>query len=226
MINNTHLKNAFALYAETLSETLPCREECALITFSPRFERRMKRLLKDYRRVYFPWFYTIGRSIATILLVLILGLSITTVSVKALREKTVEFILSFFDTHAIIDIENQTSLRPEEVTLVEPTYLPADFLIGYRQQSSIHQILVYGDSSGNLIHYSQTVVSPAYKGGINTENSEVQRVVIHGYDGILSYRPEYQQGCLIFATEYYLFEINGKTTPEEMIKIAESIPLE
>lgn len=226
MVNNIHLKKAFSLYVKELSEVLPSKEECALISFSSRFEQRMNRILRDHQKLYYPWFNTLGKQVASIALLIILGMAVATFSVKALRERAVELILSFFETFAVIDVQEQTSLPPEAFSFLEPTYLPADFSLTDRQHGNTQQTLTYNNPWDNKIYYSQSVVSSGYNGGINTEDCEIRQLVIHGYDSILSYRPEYQSGSLVFATEYYLFEISGNASPEELIKIAESIPLE
>ena len=104
------LKAAFELYSENFCNTLPSEKELKSVTFSSDFEEKMQKLLKKQKKPYYYMINTIGKKIAIIILALLITLTATTFSVKALREAVLEFIreLNFttetFDTHTKITI--------------------------------------------------------------------------------------------------------------------------
>ena len=80
MINDAMLKQAAEELAIAINESLPDPKEC-VFQFSPKFERKMKRLT---RRANHPILYRSLRMVASVLLVFMIGFgSILTVSTEA-----------------------------------------------------------------------------------------------------------------------------------------------
>ena len=73
MITDEMLAQAAAELADAINESLPDPSECTH-QFSPRFEKKMKRLI---RKTHHPFFYRTLRTVASIVLVILIGFGST-----------------------------------------------------------------------------------------------------------------------------------------------------
>ena len=220
------VKEAMAIYAERLAASFPDDEACAEITFTPGFEKRMERMVRDHKKFYYFWFNTVAKRVASVVLMVILGLAMTTFSVKAWRDSLITFVVEFFETFAVVRTEYEDASVPATITPVEPTYIPEGFLEKSRVEDDVALSIEYYDYSGKQrgeFSYYQTVMDETGI-NINIEEVEYHFVTIQGYEGIIRFR--YGKTSLLFATEKYLFSVSGMLDEAEIIKIAESIPIE
>lgn len=223
-LNQPLLKDAFALYVEELSASFPSKEECASVSFSPRFEHRMERMIQKHQKFYYSWFNTLGKQVASIVILIVLGLTVTTFSVKAWREPVVQFFLELFETFASFSVQTDDPITPEVFNPTEPTYVPDGFTVSTHILAPECSIR-YKNEQGQEIVYHQDLLH-TYNGGVDNEHSTAHPITINGYEGISSYNTEEGIGTLIFSTEHYVFTVYGTIAYNDLIKMAESIPLE
>lgn len=213
---------AFELYNQKMCESLPSDEELKDITFSEVFERKMQKLIAFQKKSYFYLINTVGKRVAIIVLALVISLTATAFSVKAIREAVIEFFIETFTTHSEVSVEGDEVPVYTEFKRAEPQYLPEGFTLSRDLSNDIFCLIVYKNKEGNSIKYSQyfndnTSIS------VDTEDVEIKIVYINGLESIC-----YQNKGLnkiVFGNETYFYNIEGQVSMEELLKIAESIPI-
>ncbi len=225
-LNDAVLKEALALSVRKINALLPAEEECKEITFSPRFEQRMERMIRDHEKFYYFWFNTIAKRVAMVALLVVLGLAVTTFSVKAWRESLIDFVVEFFETFAIVRMEHEDVRVPATITPVEPTYIPEGFIGKEISKDELAFSKTYYDYSGKQrgeLSYRQSVI---IDGGIHIDMKDVdyRTITINGYEGVIRFK--LGSTAILFATEKCEFSVSGTIDETELIRIAESIPLE
>lgn len=96
--SNLKLKRSLELYLEDLILQYPDADAVSAHTFSPRFERKMSALISRRKKPYYYLVNTVGKQVAVVILVILLTLSGTVFSVKALREPVVNFFIEIYET--------------------------------------------------------------------------------------------------------------------------------
>ncbi len=218
-------KRALEFSARAISDSLPRKEKCEDITFSPRFEKRMERMIRDHEKFYYFWFNTIAKRVAMVALLVVLGLAVTTFSVKAWRESLIDFVVEFFETFAIVRVEHEEVQVPATIPPVEPTYIPEGFIGKEISKDELVFSKTYYDYSGKQrgeFSYRQSVI---IDGGIHIDMEDVdyRTITINGYEGVVRFK--LGSTAILFATEKCVFSVSGTIDETELIRIAESIPL-
>ncbi len=224
-IDQKHLKDALAYYIEELAASVPQAKECEGITFSPRFKKRMERMIRDHQKTFYFWFNTAGKRVASVILAVVVAVSAGALSVKAVRESLVKLAMEFFDTFAILRIDYEGVDVPKSIDPVEPSYIPAGFSRRHFSGDDSEYWVEYCDPSGDPqreLSYRQEVIDDSGR-GIHTEEMEYRAVFINGYEGLIAKRNG--RTSVLFVTEKYVFTVSGTVSEAEVIKVAESIPL-
>jgi hypothetical protein len=118
--------------------------------FSDEYNRKMDKLLKFSRKPYFNFVNTVGKRAAVIIVTLITALSITTFSVKALREPVVDFIISVYEKFSNILFQTDEAENSFPITIEEfyrPEYLPD----GYVEVENVNLVNVFGQTEHMVI---------------------------------------------------------------------------
>lgn len=98
--------------------------------FSKRHNRKMNKLIKRQRKPYFKLICTAGRRAACIIVAFIV-MSVSALSVKAIREAFFDFITRIFSDHTVVTVESGTDSGYSE-TIEEEYYisaLPEEFVV-------------------------------------------------------------------------------------------------
>lgn len=214
------IKEAFVLYHDLLCAALPKKEELQAIHPSEKFNQRMAKLLRRQQKFYYNWVNTVAKRVACVLIILFLAAATTTFSVEAFREPFLRFITETFEKYTEIFFPED-----EEETLFEPTlptYIPERFRLVSDASNEDSVMLIYADSTQNSL-----IITQHPKGthlAVDNEEVTYERLMIHKiYEGI--YSEKYDEGYLVFANDDYLYEIAGDLTKDEILMIAESIPV-
>ena len=110
-----------------------------------------------------------------------------------------------------------------EMVKVVPQYIPDGFEIINAEQFEDAHFIDYYNSEKMLIRYSQQL-NAGSPTGIDTEGAkELKTVYINDLEGISFYNKGYSH--IVFGNENNYFHLYGEIPMEEMIKIAESIPV-
>lgn len=107
---NTILKKAAQEVQRREMEAL--NNEMALVeshVFSETFNRKMEKLLRFSQKSYFPYVNTIGKRVAIITIAVVISLSATAFSVKAIREPVVNFFVNVYEKFSSIVFQSDES---------------------------------------------------------------------------------------------------------------------
>lgn len=219
------LYEAFDLYSRQWCDDLPTDEALSQITFSPAFEEKMRRVLRRQAHGFYVLFGTARRCVASVLITLLVGMTITTFSVKALREPVVRFITRVFDSFtSILFVDDEPSDMDTEMKTVEPGYIPQGYEVeqAIGDNSTMYRIRYYNaDTKSRLVYTQRREETGAL--GINTEDVDYHSVKVNELEGIA-----YSQGdttAVMFVHGIYTFTVKGSLSEAELLRIAASVPL-
>ena len=195
------------------------------VTFSPKFERKMDRLLRAQRKPYYPLVNT-GFKKAVLAMVVVLILMITMVfSVSALREPVIRFFVEVYEKFSQVFFQPPQEEEYFPATLevyYAPTWLPE----GYHEDADRILAVInlcqrfYVSETGNEIMIRQyTISSSALR--IDTEDVQSKQAIVNGNAG-LAYSNKGIQN-LTWNEGEYGFSISGPVTEADLLRIAESI---
>ena len=190
--------------------------------FSGRFEKKIHKLIKKQRRFYFPLVKTPLRLSFTIIAMVILMTFTTVMSVGAIREKIVGFIVNTFSDHSDI-MAVRDDQHPE--TIEEKYELGYD-LSGYNIDfKSIYEhgyILTYKNKyTGANIHFEQ-LTKDGFNIGINTEDAKITYIDMNGYETMF-FVDNHNYSNYIWDNGRYYFIISSNLSEDETFKIASSV---
>lgn len=220
MITDEMLAQAAAELADAINASLPAPEECQH-QFSAKFEKKMKRLI--YRTNH-PIQPRILRSVASILLVILLGFSsVLAVSVEA-REAVFGWVREQYESFYEYFFEGQP--KNDEPVSYYPEWMPD----GYEYETSFEidggMIYIFTNSSGAIAQFSYSNNSVESSIFIETANYEHHIVQINGQIGDLYIAPDDQtRNELIWQSHdgTVLFSISAMASEDDLVKVAESI---
>lgn len=221
----------------------------AEVVFSARFERRMKRIIREFsrdNRIYSPVMVWCKR-VAVIILVVMASAFALAMSVEAVREALKNAIVEFFDTYMSIEYDTHqekieaiwtqdesyvdefshesNNLTDQDIIMeyIVPDILEEQFekVYDYRTHTQLTMEYEQGDIA---ILYNQYFVNN-YKNQISYENAVISEISIGEYGGILveQIMDGYSVRTLVWKDEEYAYTIYGNATKEVLITIAESI---
>lgn len=221
MITDEMLRIAAAEANQAICDSLPRPEECDH-QFSPRFERKMRRVL---RRVCHPVAYKYLRRAACLLVaVTLVGASWLTVDAEA-RGAFFAWVRQQYENFVEYRFEG---LAPDEEMTAnfDPTWLPE----GYKEYE-VHSaegtsIKTYRNSDGQAIHFMYSPGADATSLFVVSEQMTLEEVSV-GTQEADFYRDANPQNAnvLVWHSESgdILFWISASLPRDEMVKIAESI---
>ena len=220
------LKQAFDFYAIQKCEALPNGNALNFISFSDLFEEKMQRLISRQKKGWFYLVDTSAKRVAIIILALLISLTATTFSVKALRETAIDFIIEVYERFTRIIFVDDTAQNSEDNSLalsfepVFPDYIPDGFELSNSMDLDVLVMREYKNSKGQFFVYDQQLKDDTIL-SINTEEAGYENIIISGYDGFM-----YKFGSettVIFAKENSIFSVTGDILEDELIKICNSI---
>jgi len=211
------LKEAVKKADEYYINSLP-RNEDIEYQFSDKFQKRMKKLIKQskkketsVRTVFLP------KRIA-VLIISIFILLASSMSVSAVRRGVFEFIFYVYEKYTEIIFDHSKPITKGEFTPFTPSYIPEGFTIDLEDlDGSVY--LEYIKNDDYIIYeqkYKEDVASH-----INTEGVEVEKTEVNGQPAI--YYSNYGVQNLIWHDELYMYSISSTLNKEEVFRIAMSI---
>jgi len=220
MITDTMLMQGAAELATAMNESLPNPQECDH-RFSPRFEKRIKQLT---RKTNYPILYRCLRSIASVLLVVIIGFcSVLAGSAEARAtvfgwvKKQYQSLYEYFFTGEIV--------APETATYY-PGWLPdnCEFVASYETAGG--EVYIYSTAQESFVQFSYISdpdVEKMYMDGIQADK---KAVMVNGCLGEIYFsHNEEETNNIVWMDESQtiLFSISGDYSEEILIKTAENI---
>ena len=189
--------------------------------FSPKFQKRMDKLIRRRRKPYYRFINTAGKRVAVIALAF-LTISFTTVmSVEALRTPFLDFIMSIFSDHSEVRGIDVSGNYPEKIeNYYEITYDLSDYTVERNEMTEQEHILFYRKDDNMICYYQITVAE--YREKYNTENSEIELIDINGHDaiGFLDNNGYY---TLMWNNGEYIINIGSNIGKNALIEVAKSV---
>lgn len=223
MLDEPKLYQAFNIYSQLVAKQLPEEQDLRDISFSPRFEERMERLLHRQKRFYYPLFNTAVKRVACILSAVIISGSAIAMSVYGGQEEKSCFnVLNFSENGVYLhffngDLPYESTTDP--ITPKAPTYLPEGFFLK-EDRSELRKVeLIYEGEGADCLYYAQygnSADASAY-----AEDATCDRYRVGDYEAYLLKSDTCTH--LIFNDGEYLYQLNGSLTEEELLKVAQSI---
>jgi hypothetical protein len=220
---DNRIRQAFALYNENWMSSLPTEEELeSSVTFSAEFYRKMARLIRIQKKSYYYFVNTTGKRVASILLALLVALTATTFSVKALREPVIRFIIEVFEKMSTIEFEggeDEDVEGPAITSFYVPSWIPDGFVV-VREQRTNRSFQVDYQRDDQMIYFSQYLPYGS-RVSIDTEGATISPILVNGFDGI----HYFNKGLHVFmwGTNAHVFYLSGKLTKEELYAVAMSV---
>lgn len=221
MITEEMLRIAAAKADQAIRDSLPHPADCDL-QFSPRFERKMKRVIRRGRH---PVAYKfLHRAACLLVVVTLVGASWLTVDAEArgaffawVRQQYENFVEYRF-----------AGLAPDEemTTNFAPTWLPEGYEETKAQSASGTSTKTYSNSDGQAIHFMYSAGADATSLFVVSESMTTVKVIVgtQEADFCQDADPE-NANVLVWHSESgeVLFCISAPLPRDEMVRIAESI---
>lgn len=153
-MSKTDFKNAFREVVSSEFAHIPTDENSIDFTFSERFNKRMAKLIRSQKKVYYNFVNTAYKRVAIICVVLLTMLT-TACSVKAIREPIVNFFTEVYESFTRYFFEGDIAdTITKEYCISE---LPDDFTQTDKISNDISITTTFENSSGDIIEFYQTI---------------------------------------------------------------------
>ena len=218
-MSKTDFKNALREVVSSEFAHIPCDEDSINFTFSEHFNTRMEKLIRSQKKVYYKLINTAAKKVAVIF-VIFATLATASMSVKAIREPIVNFIVEVYEsfTRYFFDGDTAKELKKEYVI----TELPTGFLQTSAVKTDINQTVTLEDTNDNMIIYTQSIT----ENKIFDIDNQKETPKIEKVNGIEIYIYTYEKDKFIFWSDNgYFFQITayGDIDDETLIKMIKSI---
>ncbi|WP_418706550.1 DUF4367 domain-containing protein [Anaerotruncus massiliensis (ex Liu et al. 2021)] len=191
--------------------------------FSRRFQRRMRRLMREADRPRALRVAVRGtrRAAALLLATAVVGMA-AVMSVDALRTRFFDILIETYQKYSQVFFQKDAGyVRPEEFLYREPAYIPDGFELVFSEYIE-GVALEYEDGEGGSISYLQSWQSGT---GIqlNTEGVELEETEVNGWPGY--YYSNKGTQSMLWYDDYYVYQILSSLDKDEVEKIAKSTKL-
>lgn len=198
-----------------LGEQADCMYES--IEFSEKHEKKMNRLFaKVRRRQKLVKFSKYSRRAACVLIAVCVAGGVSLFSVKAWRNRVLNFVFDSKATHTDFEIVDSTQTFKNDYITVG--YLPKGFELENDVSSSALTTVVFANDDDSIKICKYAVDSSLT---IDTENSEVEEILIHSHYGKYIKNPRFNS--VAWYTDEWIYQIISTLDRAETIRIAESI---
>lgn len=220
--DNLLLKEALHIHQEKALTDLPNDKELEKITFTEKFEKQMQKLIKSQKKPYYNMTNSVGKRFACVLVAIIVLFTMM-MSVTAIREPFIKFIVESFEEYSQVTFRKKTDYNPETFVPYSPEYVPDGYKITNKDSAlNMYNDIEYTNENGAILNYSQTPAIGHIK--VNTENAVIEKIYVNSYEAM--YWENSEQRYVLFADttySYLIIGVNNEISREEIIKVAESI---
>jgi hypothetical protein len=222
-LTEKELRRAFTIYGNMLADSLPADEELAEEhEFSPEFERKMQDMIHSLgKKKPVAFQKPVLRRVAIFAGVMLLGASVMTFSVKAVRTAVTGFFVETFEKFSlIVHIKDDEVSEPDELEqLYKPTYLPDGCVFESETEIKPRYRVVYSNEVNSIVFLQAVKDGTA----IDTESAPHEEIQVNSMKGICYEAKGVSH--IIWENSCYRFEIYGSIGMEELQKMAWSLEL-
>ena len=220
MITDEMLAQAAAELADAINQSLPIPSECTH-QFSSQFEKKMKRLI---RKSDHPIFYRTLRTVASIVLVILIGFG----STLAVNAEAREIVFSWLKQQHenFYEYFFEGDVTPTESRRYQTGWMPdgCEFVTSYETAGG--EVYIFTDEKDTLIQFSYTSNPDDETLFIDGVGYFKEEAIINGRIGdfYIAQSNDKTNGLIwTDETETVLFFVSGNYDKETLVKIAESV---
>lgn len=187
--------------------TLPDAKVIPEHKFSPKFERKMKKLIRKSKRSKQIDFILKSSKKVAIFCIIVISLTFSgLMTVKAYREQFIQAVIEIYQTLTSFKFSSEENVE-HPVGNISYSYLPdGNYKMEVIQnQGGRYYIEFKSVDSEDYIRVKQNAISSSSKATsyLDSEDAEQQQISINGYDGILLYKKG--KTIIQWTTDYYVF---------------------
>ena len=221
MISDKELHDAARKVEEAILAPLPEPEECEE-TFSPKFERRMKKLI---RRVDHPVQYWMQKSVACFLVALLLGSSCLLALSSEARAAFWGWIREVSAGWSVYHYVGEKKDSLEDI-IYRPTWIPDGYEVISEYSSPRNVKIEYKKTDEELAMFSYTMYTESMEAQVESDGAEIKHILIDGHSADLYLDSEPgKESVLMWMNDEAgaLFTISAPFSGDEIIRMAESV---
>lgn len=199
---------------------IPTDESSINYTFSERFNKKMEKLLRLRKKVYYNFLNTVSKRVAIICLgVVILFTSVC--SVKAIREPIVNVITKAYESFTRYFFEGDTTKTITKEFSIEA--LPEGFVQTDFESSDMRLTKTFENDAGDILEFSQTITEGT-EYNLDAEHGNAEKMIISDHEVYVIMTDEVTQAVwvedayLLSLTYYGTISIDNLTVIIEGIK--------
>lgn len=188
--------------------------------FSPKFEKKMKKLISRRNKPYYKIINTAGKRTACAAVIVLVSSSVTIMNVEALRNAFSDFFISIYEKFSTVQpIEDDSAPETlEEIYAI--TYNLNDFEIIYEELNEYRHDIDYGKD--NIVIYFSQYTKEMYDSNVNTEDAEILTIDINGHEAIY-FIDNHNYYNLIWDNGDYIISLSSNINKNALIKMAKSV---
>lgn len=173
-MSKTDFKNAFREVVSSEFSHIPNDESSINYTFSERFNKKMEKLLRLQKKVYYNFINTASKRAAIICLVIV-TLFTTACGVKTIREPIVNFFMEVYESFTKYFFDGETAETITKEFSIKA--LPEGFEQTDVAKSDIHITTTYENRSGTIIEFSQTITEDT-EHILDAEHGNTEKIMV------------------------------------------------
>lgn len=193
--------------------------------FSAKFEKKMDKLIKRQRKPYYALISTAGRRAACIAAAIIIA-SGSAMSVKAIREKVIEFVVEHWQFNDSVSMDNiiidtDTDISYPEIIEQEYTIdIPEGFeIVEDLSDETAESKCTYYVNGDKYIDFAQTTVYD-WNMSIDNERCKIERRTdVSGVEYIIYFWEDFNKYNVIWENNGYIFRIITNYDEKEIIDL-------
>lgn len=203
-ISKAEFKSAFREVVSLEFSHIPQDENSINYIFSERFNKRMQKLIKSQKKLYWSFVNTAAKR-AAIIFVAIITIFTAAFGVKAIREPILKFIKQIYETFTYYSFEGDTTeIITKEYAI---TQLPEGFEQTDKTQSDISIVTIYQNSNGDTIEFVQTITKK--HSGYFVDNANGISYTETLDDVEVEFREAFDTKYAIWVKDGYSFEVTS-----------------
>lgn len=217
MSENNYKKALFDVLFEECEAMIPDMKEDHI--FSPKFEKKMKRLISRHKKPYYHLIST-GTRRAACIVVALLVFSASAMSVKAVREAVLDFIMHIFSDHA--EVQTGIGLGSDYPATIEEEYYIADLPEGFELEGyfsndyMVHSWYINGDEYIILDQYTRN----QFLGNYDIEQVDQDNIYIDGQKYLYFY--DNNEHTFIWDNGKYIFILSSNSDKKLVFDLCKS----
>lgn len=212
-ITKAEFKQAFREVVSLEFSHIPTDENSIEYTFSKKFNRRMEKLIKAQKKVYWNLVSTTSKRVA-IIFVAIFTMFTAAFSVKAIREPIIEFIKQVYESFAHYSFDGDT------VEFIEKEFTIHQIPYGYEQidktTTDNSVVTIYKNELDYTIYFLQSTTDSHTGFFVDNESGDLYTETVNGIN--VDFKEWYDTKTAMWVNDGYVFTINctGNISFEEI----------